>query len=207
MRNLSTPGNELPEIRFPGVPNATAWLNPPSRLALRQDGTIQVTTAQETDFWQRTHYGFQADNGHFLHTTVTGDFTFSCRVVYEPTSQYEQAGLMVRYDANSWIKASVEAETDGPFRLGAVVTRDGYSDWSTQSIPQGRVDRWFRIDRAGNDFTLLTHDGTGGWTQIRIAHLAPPSAMDAMPIAVGVYCASPKSDNLLVQFSEITLST
>ena len=206
MSNASTPGSELPEIRFPGAPGTTAWLNPPKRLTLRQDGTMQVTTSQETDFWQRTHYGFQADNGHFLHTPVTGDFTFTCRVVYEPTSQYEQAGLMARYDANSWIKASVEAETNGPFRLGAVVTRDGYSDWSTQSTPPGRVERWFRIDRAANDFTVLTHDGTRGWEQLRIAHLAPPSTTDASPIAVGVYCASPKSGDLLVQFSEIRLS-
>jgi hypothetical protein len=31
MSNASTPGSELPEIRFPGAPGTTAWLNPPKR--------------------------------------------------------------------------------------------------------------------------------------------------------------------------------
>jgi hypothetical protein len=167
---------------------------------------MHITTAEGTDFWQRTHYGFRADNGHFLYVLVAGDFTFTCRVVYEPASQYEQAGLMVRYNEDSWIKASVEAETDEPFRLGAVVTRGGYSDWSTQSVSPGRVDRWFAVDRVDNDFTVRTRNEGGSWEQLRITHLEPPAAADPPAIALGVYCASPKSGDLLVQVPEVSLS-
>jgi hypothetical protein len=111
---------------------------------------------------------------------------------------------MIRYDQENWIKASVEAEENEPFRLGAVVTRSGYSDWSTQSIEAGPVDRWFRMDRAAHDYTVLTRSGTGPWEQLRIAHLAPPTP-NAL-LNAGVYCASPLSSGLVVRFFDVAIS-
>ena len=32
-----------------------------------------------TDFWQRTHYGFRADNGDFRYTAISGPFQMSVR--------------------------------------------------------------------------------------------------------------------------------
>ena len=31
---------------------------------------LRIHTDAATDFWQRTHYGFQVDNGHFLHLSL-----------------------------------------------------------------------------------------------------------------------------------------
>ncbi len=213
-------------IRIDGATEDARWLNPPAQMrALGSHETgaaggpgsaaapgsgvtpgsgVEVTTQEKTDFWQRTHYGFRADNGHFLYVPAAGDFTLTARVVYDPKHQYEQAGLMVRYDQENWIKASVEAETDAPFRLGAVVTRDGYSDWSTQSIEAVPVDRWFRMDRDGDDYTVLTRRTTGQWEQLRIAHLEPPAP--GAVLTAGVYCASPLSAGLVVRFFDIAIS-
>ncbi|MCW5966425.1 MAG: DUF1349 domain-containing protein [Bryobacterales bacterium] len=33
---------------------------------LTDPAALEISTTAHTDFWQRTHYGFQADNGHFL---------------------------------------------------------------------------------------------------------------------------------------------
>ena len=115
------------------------WLNPPtaweidhahSRLLLRPDAA--------TDFWQRTHYGFRADNGHFLYAEVSGDAIVTTTVHYDPAHQYDQAGLMVRFSADCWLKASNEFDPPGPSQLGTVVTNFGFSDWSLQNFPLRR---------------------------------------------------------------------
>lgn len=36
---------------------------------------------------------------------------------------------------NCWLKTSLEYIPEGPSHLGAVVTNNGYSDWSTQDYP------------------------------------------------------------------------
>lgn len=48
--------------------------------------TLHVEPDAPTDFWQRTHYGFRVDNGHFLHADVTGDFVLGVRVCFRPPS-------------------------------------------------------------------------------------------------------------------------
>ncbi|MCK5371554.1 MAG: DUF1349 domain-containing protein, partial [Cyclobacteriaceae bacterium] len=42
------------------------WHNEPSNWYLK-DEQLQIFPDASTDFWQKTHYGFQADNGHFLY--------------------------------------------------------------------------------------------------------------------------------------------
>ncbi|MFS0638509.1 DUF1349 domain-containing protein [Mesobacillus foraminis] len=34
----------------------------------------------ETDYWQKTHYGFEADNGHFLYLNTNKNFRMSTKV-------------------------------------------------------------------------------------------------------------------------------
>ena len=107
----------------------------PARWAVRPAGRLRIEPEAGTDFWRKTHYGFEADNGHFLFAEVTGDFVLSTHVRFHPAHQYDQAGLMVRASPSSWLKASVEHEPGGPDRLGAVVTNHARSDWSTQNFP------------------------------------------------------------------------
>src|SRR6185503_11111058 len=84
---------------------------------------LRLETATGTDFWQRTHYGFRVDNGHFLHLTARGNFVLTTQVTCDAKQQYDQAGLMLRVSADCWLKTSVELEPDEPHnRLGAVVT-------------------------------------------------------------------------------------
>ena len=102
------------------------WSVPAGRLVIAPDAP--------TDFWSKTHYGFEADNGHFLYANIAGDFVLSAEILMTPRHQYDQAGLMVRLSKSCWLKASIEFEPDKMNRLGAVVTNAGYSDWSTQPI-------------------------------------------------------------------------
>src|SRR5438128_292054 len=73
-------------------------------------GRLRVQPDAETDYWQRTHYGFTIDNGHFLYLEVGGGFVMTTHASFQPAHQYDQAGLMVRLSADCWLKTSVEYE-------------------------------------------------------------------------------------------------
>jgi uncharacterized protein len=130
-----------------------SWYCPPSRWHVDPSrGRLVVEADALTDYWQRTHYGFEVDNGHFLRLRASGDFVLTTQVSCFPRHQYDQAGLMLRLSPACWLKTSVEFEPDEAHnRLGAVVTNRQYSDWSTQPSSKQRTSHWFRLRTAGPD--------------------------------------------------------
>ena len=71
--------------------------------------TFAVTTEHDTDFWRETHYGFiRGPNGHFYYQEVSGDFRCEVKVSGHYAALDDQAGLMVRLDAMTWLKAGIE---------------------------------------------------------------------------------------------------
>ena len=179
---------------------AMKWLHEPSKWRLLESA-LELWPDRQTDFWQRTHYGFRNDSGHLYHVELGGDFDLQVQVTYTPVHQYDQAGLMVYFSEDNWLKCSVEGEPDEPFRLGAVVTRDGWSDWSTRDFEGDRVDVGFRLARAGDDFTVRCRQaGVERWTQIRLAHLPGGTAR------VGLYACSPKDAGFSARFTNLLLA-
>ena len=89
------------------------WLNEPIHWTAGRE-SLSVTSAPETDFWRKTHYGFTHDNGHFLHREVAGDFTATVTLSGDFHSLYDQAGLMIRGSERTWLKTGVEY-TDAEF--------------------------------------------------------------------------------------------
>jgi len=176
------------------------WMNPPAGWRLDAPrGRLLVEPDGETDFWQRTHYGFRADNGHFLFLEVAGDFAALTRVVFRPANQYDQAGLMVRVSPDCWLKTSVEYETEGPNRLGAVVTNAGFSDWSVQDFPRRTREVWLRIVRRGADLEVeFRRTAAAPWKLLRLARLH--DCPDRDPVQCGLYACSPKGKGFLAAF-------
>lgn len=180
-----------------------AWYCPPAQSAIR-DSQLVIWPDAKTDYWQRTHYGFQVDNGHFLYLTTPENFTLSTRVRFFPVHQYDQAGLMVRFSSDFWLKTSLEFEPHEPSRLGAVVTNFGYSDWSTQNYTRQANELELRIRRAGADFTVEYKEveESSPWIQLRVAHLHLPvnAALQA-----GLYACSPIAGGYHAEFEHLTL--
>jgi len=175
------------------------WMNPPS--TWRIDGArsrLLLEPDAPTDFWQETHYGFRADNGHFLYAEVHGDTVATAAILCHPAHQYDQAGLMVRFSAECWLKASAEFEPEGPSHLGAVVTNSGFSDWSLQDFPYGdTLSYCLRLRREGRDFLVEHAAGEHGpWNLMRIARLLPGSEPCAR---IGLYACSPKESGCRVE--------
>jgi hypothetical protein len=183
------------------------WFCPPQVWSIERSCLI-ISPAAQTDFWQRTHYGFQNDNGHILGMDIWDDFTLITRVRFYPVHQYDQAGLMVRINEQNWVKTSVEYEPDGHPRLGVVVTREGYSDWSTQDY-EGPSDILLRIKREGADCIVDFHTVTvqeelpeAGWIQMRVAHLT-----DVQPAFAGLYACSPINSGFKAEFDFLAIQS
>jgi regulation of enolase protein 1 (concanavalin A-like superfamily) len=179
------------------------WLNAPPFAEFGSEG-LTVRTEGSTDFWQKTHYGFSADNGHFLFRRVTGNFRMETTVRIRPVHQYDQAGLMIRILPECWLKTSLEFETSGPAHLGAVVTRAGYSDWSTQEADPGTSRLALRIDFKDGDCTVYADlTASGKWSRIRIAHL--DNAGDSLE--AGLYACSPKAAGFEACFEYLRITS
>lgn len=160
---------------------------------------LRINPDSGTDFWQRTHYGFEVDNGHFLFLEADGDFVLTTKVTSHPVHQYDQAGLMVRLSPACWLKTSVEFESNGSSRMGAVVTNSQYSDWSTQSIDTDVHTVWFRVRAEDNDYIVESSFDGQEWTQIRMARLLDRPATRS--VTCGLYACSPKAAGYEAEFS------
>jgi uncharacterized protein len=182
------------------LPENLYWFNEPPMWGLSQG--LQIRTRGDTDFWQRTHYGFQADSGHCLFTSVDEDFMLTCHVRFQPKTQYDQCGLMARVDKDHWIKVSTEYENARISRLGSVVTNSGYSDWATQDISSDSSERWYRLTREGCDFTIESAEDGVAWKQMRIAHLHGASRK----MEAGIYACSPKGEGFDCRFDSLSLT-
>ncbi|WP_448073156.1 DUF1349 domain-containing protein [Georgenia yuyongxinii] len=170
------------------------WLNPPA--AVGQDGDrITVTAAPGSDFWRQTLYGFTRDSGHALLTPVDRAASLEVDFLLDFDQRYDQAGLMLRTDERTWIKAGVEI-SDGVPHVGAVVTR-GASDWSLAPVPDwaGRVVT-VRASWADGAVTLRARPAEGSWRTIRVAPFDVGPATGA-----GLYLCAPERAGLTVAFT------
>ncbi|HDP34261.1 MAG TPA: DUF1349 domain-containing protein [Candidatus Hydrogenedentes bacterium] len=170
------------------------WFNEPRRW--RCDNGLEIITDRETDFWQRTHYGFCRDNGHCLFALRDADFALTVHACFQPRTQYDQCGIMIRADRENWIKLSTEYENEDLSRLGSVVTNLGYSDWATQDVASSATERWYRATRQGSDFLLESSEDGELWRQMRVTHLHHASTS----LEAGVYACSPVGENFLCRF-------
>lgn len=174
------------------------WLNPPPRWS-GDAAALEMETGPKTDFWRRTFYGFERDNGHAWLTPVDGDFSASVRFRGAYETLYDQAGLMLRRDAETWIKAGIEF-TDGILQFSTVVT-DGRSDWSVIPLPDaGRETQvWLRLTRHGEAVRVQFALDGAPW---RLARLAP---FPADPAAVGLMACSPERGGFIARFAGLAI--
>ena len=176
------------------------WINKPKNFTLSED-QLMIVTDPDTDFWQRTHYGFQNDNGHAFLMAKEGDFTFEVKTKYASVNQYDQCGILLYQDSDNWVKASVEYENQQFARLGSVVTNLGFSDWATTDISSEISTMWYRISRNGADFLIENSLNGEDFQQMRIFHLHQPIEI----ARVGVYACSPLESSFKAEFSDFKI--
>lgn len=173
------------------------WLNEPGRWKAGPN-TLALTVDPGTDFWRTTHYGFVRDSGHFRGRRVTGDFVAEAKVRAGLKAQYDQAGLMIRFDPERWVKTGLEL-VDGRHQMSAVVTH-GVSDWSVTPLTAAPDVLALRVVRRGDALRIdYAVDG-------RLWHLHRMAFFPAgLRVLVGPMAASPDGSGFDVEFSGLTV--
>ncbi|MFC5077508.1 hypothetical protein VTH8203_01651 [Vibrio thalassae] len=191
------------------------WVFAPKNSVVEKE-SVSITTDPETDFWQRSYYGFRHDNAPALQLETSDNFTFTAKVQFDYQSQFDQCGLIIYLDSENWFKASIEYENAQYSRLGSVVTNLGYSDWATSDIPLPN-EIWYRLSRRGPDFLIESSFDGQSFNQMRIFHLhqlgettvdmgrANPPLAAQTPVKFGVYACSPLPSSFTPKFSDMSL--
>jgi len=178
-------------MRIPWVEGS--WLNEPAALESLADDLV-VTTDDQSDFWNRTGYGFVHDNGHALLRDFPAHTAMEVEFSADWTHEFDQAGLFLHANSEHWVKAGVEF-ADGVLGLGAVVT-DGMSDWSVGHVPEWMNTRIrIRVSRTQDAITVRARADDEPWRLVRLAPIDPNLTWSAGPLA-----ASPSRSGLVVTF-------
>jgi regulation of enolase protein 1 (concanavalin A-like superfamily) len=179
--------------------DAGEWLNTPPHH--RASGTIlTVQAARGSDFWRHTLYGFSRDSGHALLAPMGAEGSLEVTFGGNFTHLYDQAGLMLRTDEETWIKAGAEV-TDEELHLAAVVT-NGHSDWSMAPGPglrEGPIT--IRASWSEGSVTLRARiSADSPWKTFRVV----PFTVVPERARAGIFVCSPEYEGLNVDFSDVT---
>jgi regulation of enolase protein 1 (concanavalin A-like superfamily) len=175
------------------------WFNePPSWL---EDGErITIHSAPGTDFWRVTAQNTIKENAHFYYEHWQGNFQAEVTISGAYTGIWDQAGLMLRANAQHWIKCSGEY-FDGQQHACAVVTHT-FSDWSIVELPIGNRELALRITRKGTTIAIYYSLDHQRYSLLRLAYLAP-----AEQVEVGLYCASPEGPGFQATYKGFQVRT
>ncbi len=175
------------------------WLNEPASWQ-RTDDMVQVNVDPGTDFWRVTGYGYIRDSGHVYGDVVAGDLDVAVRIRGNYTTQYDQAGVMLRADERTWLKTGVEF-FEGKPRLSTVLTL-GLSSWTVSNLPDDMGDLSLRISRRGDAVEIrYTTDDDGSPELAALVYLPPDSELLA-----GVMCAAPEGSGFSVSFHDLRIA-
>jgi regulation of enolase protein 1 (concanavalin A-like superfamily) len=179
---------------------------------------VSITTEPETDFWQRSYYGFRNNNAPALQIESEENFTFTAKVSFKYEKLFDQCGLIIYLDEDNWFKAAIEYENETFSRLGSVVTNFGYSDWATSDISLP-TKIWYRLSRRGPDFLIESSLDGIDFKQMRIFHLhklgettlamgmSNPPLPASKKVSFGVYACSPSKSSFTATFTDMKLET
>ena len=126
---------------------------------------------------------------------MSGDFTTVLKVSGQYHALYDQAGLMVRIDAQNWMKCGVEF-VDGHQNMSIVYTRE-FSSWVTGRLPAGTSSLWLKVVRKGPALDIFHSLDGRTFMESGVGYLGTPeSAM------VGPMCAAPEGNGFEVRFDD-----
>lgn len=173
------------------------WRHPPVRTETTPAGTLVVEAAEGSDAWQKTSYGFVHTSEHGLLRPFELGTAVEVEFVVDLSAQFDQLGLLLHIDDETWIKAGVEF-ADGHPRLGAVATR-GYSDWSTAAVSSW-AGRTVRLRASWADDAVTIRAALAG-EPLQLVRLAPFFAPPSGQALAGPYLCAPTRAGFTAEFT------
>jgi regulation of enolase protein 1 (concanavalin A-like superfamily) len=74
----------------PSFSSRLRWKSAPAHWHIDQAAKcLRINPDAGTGFWQRTHYGFAADNGHFLYMEASGELVLTTEVTSHPIREHQ----------------------------------------------------------------------------------------------------------------------
>jgi uncharacterized protein len=171
------------------------WLNEPASSKIG-GAEITVRSRPKTDFWQKTFDGYIADSGHFFHFPASGDFKFTALCNGNFATQYDQNGLMVRIDADNWMRCGTEF-IDGKRYASVVFTRT-YSDGSTLPDLSQSAPIWWRIVRKNDSIETFCSLDNEKYMSVRMGYFPTQKTVD-----VGLMCCAPSGQGFDSTFKSL----
>ncbi len=169
------------------------WTREPADAAIDGDDLLAIA-AQGSDAWLTTGYGYTHDTAHALLAAFPRDSAVEVTFTADLREQYDQAGLFIRADPSTWIKAGLEY-ADGVLQAGAVVTHQR-SDWSASPFwGEGAQPITVRASRSGDAITVRVRAGDNPFRLVRLAPMDPEVVLTAGP-----YLCAPTRSGLTVRF-------
>jgi regulation of enolase protein 1 (concanavalin A-like superfamily) len=155
------------------------WSHPSRNTSISSDGKrLEISADTGRDYWSRTFYQplLIKHNASALLADVAAEAEATLELSYtlHPVEQYDQAGILILVDSDTWVKAGLEY-VDGKARLSCVVTNNGFSDWSTQVVDSTslrlRVHKVLPGADQGPAMLMEAAETGDTWTQVRLASL------------------------------------
>jgi uncharacterized protein len=176
-----------------------SWLNPPQ--AWHTDrGRVFVHPHPKTDFWRKTFTETVSDNAAFFHLTASGEFAFDAKVSGAYGKQFDQAGVMIRIDEQTWMKCGTEM-FEGRRKASVVLTRE-YSDWSTMPDLSDDGPVWWHAVRHRDSLEIYASATGKDFTLVRSASFPQTATTEA-----GIFCCAPGDASFDATFDELKLAT
>jgi len=168
------------------------WFNEPSQWEIKEKKLTMMVTPQ-SDYWRISHYGFTVDDAPFYYSTYGGEFETKVKITGDYKARFDQMGLMLRVDAQNYIKAGVEF-VDGKFNLSTVVTHKT-SDWSVITLEKAPPFVWIKAVRRLDAVEVFYSFDDKEYIMMRNAYL-----QDNTPVQVGLMAACPDGNGFKAVF-------
>jgi len=177
----------------------------PKRCKHKDDGNgnVQMNIPSKTDLWRRDGHGYVKENAPYYFRKVKGDFQVSVKVSGNFLNLFDQAGILIRQNRETYMKCGVEIFKKNRQLLchaSTTVTKK-FSDWSTVPLNGDKNNSyWFVVRRIGNCVEAYSSIDGVKYNQIRLALL-----FDKEKLSVGMYGASPQGSGLKVNFEHFNI--
>lgn len=173
------------------------WFNEPGDWNVKNEKlTMQVTP--QSDYWNKTHYGFTVNDGPFLYTERGGEFEVVVELKGAYKSRFDQMGLMLRIDDNNWIKTGIEY-VDGVYNFSTVHTIN-HSSWSVITLKEKPESIWAKAIRR-RDAVEISYSTDGEHFKMSNIVYFP----EYKTVRVGMMAASPDGDGFKAVFEHFQI--
>lgn len=174
------------------------WFNEPAKWEVKNN-VLNMFVTPQSDYWRISHYGFTVDDAPFYYSTYGGEFEVKVKITGDYKTRFDQMGLMLRIDAENYIKAGVEF-VDGKYNLSTVVTHKT-SDWSVIALDKTPSFVWIKAVRRLDAVEVFYSYDDKTYTMMRNAYL-----QDNVPVMVGLMAASPDGKGFDAKFEHFTVT-